>query len=75
MIGKLTTIIGFLREFFSFFNNFAIPQAIKHIYTALQSSNYLDDAVNTTNIFSESLLYSFIGGILGLTVIKLILNR
>lgn len=75
MIGKLTTIIGFLRDFFSFFNHFAIPQAIKHIWTAIGGIDTIDTILVVGQMQFQPILISFIISVVSLTVIKLILNR
>lgn len=75
MIGKLTTIISILREFFSFFNHFAIPQAIKHIYTAIGGIDTIDTILVYGQMQFQPLLVGFIISVVSLTVIKLILNR
>lgn len=77
MIGKLSTIIGFLRDFFSFMNKFAIPQIKEFISNATTAVEALNSALGgrLLSFVGAYPLYLFILGITAIACVKMIINR
>lgn len=75
MIGKLTSLLSFIKHFFSFFNNYLLPQIETFIDQFVNSYRLATASLNVYELSFQPMLAAFILSVMTITVVKMVLNR